>query len=183
MYLSKLRLQGYQCLDLVAKIGREFAEVPLEVTICKFICPNHKLYLSKLQNIFVQTTNCICPNCKMYLSKLQNVFVQIIIAWLSVLGPGYQSREREFAGVPLEVAICKFICPNHKVYLSKLQNVFVQIKIARLSVLGPGCQSREGSTWGDHLAQSQPIVGLLRPTMTHSRKYIFADIAFANISL
>ena len=43
------------------------------------------LYLSKLQNVFVQNTKCICPNqitkcfCpnyKMYLSKSQNVFVQ-----------------------------------------------------------------------------------------------------------
>ena len=35
------------------------------------------MYLSELQNIFVQIAKCICPNCKMYLSKLLNVFVQI----------------------------------------------------------------------------------------------------------
>ena len=41
------------------------------------ICPNFKMYLSKLQNVFVQIAQYICPNCKMYLSKLPNVFVQI----------------------------------------------------------------------------------------------------------
>ena len=35
------------------------------------------MYLSKLQNEFVQIAKWICPNCKMYLSKLQNIFVQI----------------------------------------------------------------------------------------------------------
>ena len=41
------------------------------------ICPNCKMYLSKLQNVFVQIAKCICQNCKMYLSKLQNVLVQL----------------------------------------------------------------------------------------------------------
>ena len=30
----------------------------------KCICPNYKIYLSKLQNIFVQIAKCICLNCK-----------------------------------------------------------------------------------------------------------------------
>ena len=67
--------------------------------VAKYICSNCKIYLSKLQNVFVQIAKCICPKCKMYLSKLQNVFVQI----------------------------AKCICPNWKKVLSKLQNVFVQI--------------------------------------------------------
>ena len=35
------------------------------------------MYLSKLENVFVQIGKCICPNGKMYLSKLVNVFVKI----------------------------------------------------------------------------------------------------------
>ena len=41
----------------------------------QFCCPNWPMYLSKLQNVFVQISKSICPNCKMYLSKFQNVFV------------------------------------------------------------------------------------------------------------
>ena len=33
--------------------------------------------LHKLPKVFVQTAKCICTNCKMYLYKLQNVFLQI----------------------------------------------------------------------------------------------------------
>ena len=44
----------------------------------KFICPNSKIYIFKLLNIFVQIVRCICPNCEMYLSKLQDVFVQTL---------------------------------------------------------------------------------------------------------
>ena len=35
------------------------------------ICPNHKIYLSKLWNVFVQIIKCIVPNCKRCLSGLQ----------------------------------------------------------------------------------------------------------------
>ena len=38
---------------------------------------NCKMYLSKLQNVFVQIAKCFCPNFKMYLSKLQNVHIQM----------------------------------------------------------------------------------------------------------
>ena len=38
------------------------------------ICSNLQMYLSKLQNVFVQIDKCICPNCQMYLLKLTNVF-------------------------------------------------------------------------------------------------------------
>ena len=38
-----------------------------------------QVYVSTLQNIFVQFAECICKNCKMYLSKLMNIFVQITI--------------------------------------------------------------------------------------------------------
>ena len=30
----------------------------------------------QITNIFVQVANCICPNCKIHLSKIENVFVQ-----------------------------------------------------------------------------------------------------------
>ena len=41
-------------------------------------CPNCKMYLSELQNVFVQIAKCICPNFKMYLSKLR------LRGWFSV---------------------------------------------------------------------------------------------------
>ena len=31
--------------------------------LAKCICPNFKMYLSKLQNVFVQFTKCSCPSC------------------------------------------------------------------------------------------------------------------------
>ena len=34
------------------------------------------MYLFKVQNVFVQMVKCICPKCKMFLSKWQNVYVQ-----------------------------------------------------------------------------------------------------------
>ena len=40
------------------------------------------MYLSKLQNEFVQIAKSICPNCQMYLSKLQNVFVTWLVLWM-----------------------------------------------------------------------------------------------------
>ena len=47
----------------------------------KYFCPNHKMYLEKLQNLFGQITKCIWTNCKMSLyqfkkSKLWNVLGQ-----------------------------------------------------------------------------------------------------------
>ena len=45
------------------------------------ICPNCKLYLSNLSNVFVQIVKCICPNCNIYLSKLQNAFVRLSVLW------------------------------------------------------------------------------------------------------
>ena len=30
---------------------------------------NYKMYFSKLENSFIQITECICPNCKIYLSQ------------------------------------------------------------------------------------------------------------------
>ena len=35
----------------------------------KWIFPNCKMYMSRLQNVFVLTAKCICLDCKMYLSK------------------------------------------------------------------------------------------------------------------
>ena len=32
-----------------------------------------------MQNIFVQNSKYICPKCKIYLSKMQNIFVQNVI--------------------------------------------------------------------------------------------------------
>ena len=38
-------------------------------------CSSHRMYLYKLQNVFVQITKCICANCKIYLSKCQVQFM------------------------------------------------------------------------------------------------------------
>ena len=83
--------------------------------------PNCKIYLTKLQNGFVQIAKCSCPNCKMYLSKLQNVFVQIA----KCICPNWKMYLSILANVFVQIANC--ICPNCKMHLSKLQNVFVQI--------------------------------------------------------
>ena len=50
------------------------------------------MYLSKLEDVFVQIVKCICPNWKMYLYKLSNVFFQI----------------------------GRCICPKYKMYLSNV---------------------------------------------------------------
>ena len=42
--------------------------------VAKCICANCKMYLCKLQNVFVRIAKCICANCQMYLWELQNVF-------------------------------------------------------------------------------------------------------------
>ena len=55
------------------------------VQIGKGICPNCKVYLSKLNKLFFQTGKCICPNWRRYLPKLKNVFVQIGKYFLSQL--------------------------------------------------------------------------------------------------
>ena len=52
-----------------------------------------------------------------------------------------------------------------------------QHRLSRLARWLPN-EIRGGSTRGGHLAQSQAIVDLPRLTMTHSRKFIFADIIF-----
>ena len=76
------------------------------VQIAKYICPNSKIYLSKILNVSVQIKNIVaknmnpvqqCQHCKIHLSKLPNLFVKIAL----------------------------YICPNCLMYLSKLQNVFV----------------------------------------------------------
>ena len=114
--------------------------VLLASAICKFIakciCLNCKMYLFKLQNVFVQIAKCICSNCKVYLS-----FYTYHACWgeyetkqLVLLN----MKQRRKQLVLLASAICKLlnvfvqitkcICSNYIVYLSKLQSVFVQIE-------------------------------------------------------
>ena len=66
----------------------------------KRICPNCKMYLSKLQNGFVQITKCICIKYKMN-------FIAPCLSWR------IQQRGLLFMGRNI----------NFKMYLSKLQNV------------------------------------------------------------
>ena len=84
---------------------------------------------------------CICINCKMYLSKVQHVFVQIvkvILCWF--LGGGDQGEAAGVRPVAVQppprhphtqshhhqISWCcsnsKCICPNCKMYFSKLQD-------------------------------------------------------------
>ena len=55
------------------RIWRESGNLSEIIPIPIWICPSPK-YLSKLQNVFVKIAKCICPNCKMYLSKLPKYF-------------------------------------------------------------------------------------------------------------
>ena len=41
--------------------------------IDKYNCPDFKMYLSNLPNVFIQSSICICPNCKMYFSQGSNL--------------------------------------------------------------------------------------------------------------
>ena len=40
------------------------------VLIAKYICPNCKMYLSKLKNMFLQIAKCICLNFQWFLPRL-----------------------------------------------------------------------------------------------------------------
>ena len=64
-YLFKdLYMYLYKLLNL-----HTFSNIWMHLSYCK-------TSLFKFQNIFIQITNCIFPNYKIYLSKLQNWFVQ-----------------------------------------------------------------------------------------------------------
>ena len=75
-----------------------------------------------------KTSQCICPNFKMYLSRIQNSCV-----WNSKV---YFKRYLPITMIPMTkrlvwltgiYQISQYICPNFKTNLSKFQNVFVQI--------------------------------------------------------
>ena len=125
-------------LHLRSKLSRQCLGFCLEVQVrglpayrpqfSKYICPNCKIYLSKLQNIFGQIAKCtspkfevqvrglpayrpqfskyIGPNCKMYLDKLQNVPVQNLKCKLEVFLHTDLNSQNIF------VQIAKYICPN-----------------------------------------------------------------------
>ena len=105
--------------------------------------------------VFVQNTKCIFMKCRIYLSKVQNVFVQIvgemnwILTWIIILFQIFilvlhsPLRPSVFFQIAKQFVqtdncispYCKTICSNSKIYLSKLQsylsklqNVFAQIK-------------------------------------------------------
>ena len=73
-FANKLNVRSFsgRCL-LSAVCPMPFPTIELKLQSClqivKCICQNCKMYLSKLQNIFVvQIAKCISPNWKMYLS-------------------------------------------------------------------------------------------------------------------
>ena len=83
-------------------------------TVGKCIYPNCKMYLLKLQNVFVHITKYICPNCSMHLFKMLNVFVQIV-CWS--ICPNYEMCLSKLHIVNDQISKC--ICPNFKISLSK----------------------------------------------------------------
>ena len=87
------------------------------------------IYLSKLHKVFFQISNCICPNSKLHLFKLLNVFVQItnivtiiwqmVSTWLVFLS-SWQMFLPSFVQIYQN---WKYICCNCEKYLYKLQSV------------------------------------------------------------
>ena len=77
------------------------------------------------QSVFGPIAECICPNCKMYLLHLQNVFVQISQIFLKIT-KSYVS-ECSYWLERLYRKESQLEKENTKVYLSQLQNVFVPI--------------------------------------------------------
>ena len=71
----------YYSLD-ESRLG-DWSWAGLRITQRLELCPDAaRWYISRgsslpLQNVFFWIIKCICPNCKMYLSKLPNVLVQI----------------------------------------------------------------------------------------------------------
>ena len=79
MYLSKFENRFFQITQCsFPNVFDQIAKIDQFAKIGKCICPNWKLYLSKLESVFVQIGKCICPNWKKYLSKLTNIFVILI---------------------------------------------------------------------------------------------------------
>ena len=79
MYLSKFQNVFVQIEIFVQAEGVKDWEASEDVHVANNICFNCKLY------IFVSIAKCIWLNCKMYLSQLQNAFVQDGKIYLSEL--------------------------------------------------------------------------------------------------
>ena len=121
----------YLTFQKLSKPGRTRQNWPtnLFVKIAKWICPNCKIYLSKLLNVFVQIAKCIClnmqnmfeSNCKRFISQiarwilltLHNVFVSNFKCSCLKLHNRYVS--------------------NSKLYCRKFETVFVWNCIVYLS--------------------------------------------------
>ena len=111
------------------------------VQIIKYICPNQKIYLSKLKNSYVEVTKFICQNHKIVFAFNSNVHnlphatcahstlergVECICPNIKYICPNCKMYISKLLNV--FVQITKYFCSNHKIYLSKLQNVFIQIE-------------------------------------------------------
>ena len=119
-----------------------------------------RLYLSNLQNVFVQIAKYICPNCQIYLSKLpiyiflneKNVFFK-----QKYICPNNKINLFKLQNICVHSA--KHICPNSKMYLLKLHNIFVQI--AKLICLD----------YKIYLSKSQNILGVCTCQLLHNLPY------------
>ena len=88
------------------------------------ICSNSKIYMLEFHNVFVPLAKCIFPNFKMYLSKLQIVFVsrlQQVAALSPVLpstgGQGHsqlsQARKSDSTVLFLFLKVTPEFCKSH----------------------------------------------------------------------
>ena len=73
---------GWQNLNLNFLCWGKLLDI-LGFLIAKSICPNSRMYFSKLHNIFVQIARCICWYWKMYFWKGANVVKRDRSVWIS----------------------------------------------------------------------------------------------------
>jgi len=115
------------------------------------------MYLSKLQNLFVQIAKRIGPIGKMYLSKLQNLFVQIA----KCIGP--------IGKMSVMCHVCNMSCVWETYEFGRIENVFVQIKrvfvqIAKLQNVCHVCRRHRSLVYARAAVEHPMIVPSVRAT-------------------
>ena len=121
-YLSKLELKWIGCRPkLILTIFSD---------LFSFLADPH---FPPWPAIFFQSTKFICMKCRIYLSKLQNVFVQIvgemnwILTWIIIIFQTFILVLHSPLRHTVFFLIAYSICPNCKTIFFKLLIVFVQI--------------------------------------------------------
>ena len=125
------------------------------------------IYLSKLHKVFFQISNCICPNSKLHLFKLLNVFVQItnivtiiwqmVSTWLVFLS-SWQMFLPSF--------VCTYLS-KLKIYWLQLRKIFVQIAISWQMVYSRlASLSSARSAWTHPPTHPKPILAISKVSFT-----------------